>query len=285
MKCCVSLAAAVALLLCTLSLQAQTSDSNGRRALARDSRFETLRPDSSFQDWRRLGLEGGARPGDAGAAYAYTLPGDPLAQNGPETVGGYWHPLSQRLSSLVETSVVPGSLGGTERSVLGQLGTQFGNGWGLQAGIRHSEIVAPLPDAAGARGGLGLTALPPMSLGQTTTADLGMLTFERFWDRYRGAYTVSSGRADGGAVATSHRLQFSYFYSTRSSVGLSYTTGRFFDTAIPLYGMTPTESSNVGVTGEHWFSPSWAINYNALLEDRGVEGLKPEIRVGLRLRF
>jgi len=208
-----------------------------------------------------------------------------LGLNGPETVGGYWRPLSQRLSSLVETSVVPGSLGGGERSVLGQLGTQFGNGWGMQAGIRHSELGVPLPDATGERSGLGLTALPPVNLGPTVGADLGMVTLERFWDRYRGAYTVSSSRADGGSIATSHRLQFSYFYSGLNSVGLSYTTGRTFDTAAPLYAMTPVDSSNVGVVGEHWLTPSWAINYNALLEDRGVAGLKPEIRVGLRLRF
>ena len=284
MKCCVSLAAAVALLLFLPSLQAQTADSSARRTV-RDTRFETLRPDSGFLDWRRLDLEGGSRPTDAGAAYSYTLPADPLGLNAPETVGGYWRPLSQRLSSLVETSVIPGTMGGTERSVLGQLGTQFGNGWGLQAGIRHSEVGVPPPDAIGAPGGLGLTALPPMSQGTTMGADLGMLTFERSWDRYRGAYTLSSGRAEGGTVATSHRLQFSYFYSARSSVGLSYATGRFFDTTTPVFGMTPVESTNVGVIGEHWFSPSWAINYNALLEDRGIEGLKPEIRVGLRLRF
>ena len=285
MKCRVSLPAVAALLLCLTSLQAQMLDTGARRSPARDARFETLRPDSGFPDWRRLSLEGGVRPSEAGAAYAYTLPGDPLGLNGPETGGGYWHPLSQWLSSLVETSVVPGSLGGAERSVLGQLGTQFGNGWGLQAGIRHSELGVPLPDAAGDRGGLGLTALPPVGLGPNVGADLGIVTFERFWDRYRGAYTVSSGRAEGGALATSHRLQFSYFYSERNSVGLSYTTGRNFDTTVPLYGMTPVESSNVGVVGEHWFSPTWAINYNALLEDRGVAGLKPEIRVGLRLRF
>ena len=285
MKCCVSLAAAAALLLCLSSLQAQTLDNGTRRTAARDTRFETLRPDSGFPDWRRLSLEGGARNTDTGTAYAYTLPGDPFGLNAPESVGGYWHPLSQSLSSLVETSVVPGSLGGAERSVLGQLGTQFGNGWGLQAGIRHSELGVPLPDAAGGRGGLGLTALPPMSLGPAVGADLGTVTFERFWDRYRGAYTLSSGRADGGATATSHRLQLSYFYSARSSVGLSYTTGRSFDSIVPLSGMTPMETSNVGVVGEHWFTPSWGINYNALLEDRGIEGLKPEIRLGLRLRF
>jgi len=284
MKRVTSPATAAALLLCLSSLHAQqTSDT--RRSAGGDTRFETLRPDSSFADWRRLSLEGGVRPSEAGAAYAYTLPGDPLGLNGPESVGGYWHPLSQRLSSLVETSVVPGSLGGAERSVLGQLGTQFGNGWGMQAGIRHSELGMPLPDAAGERSGLGLTALPPVNVGPTVGADLGIVTVERFWDRYRGAYTVSSGRAEGGALATSHRLQFSYFYSGLSSVGLSYTTGRTFETTVPLYGMTPVDSSNVGVVGEHWFTRSWAINYNALLEDRGVAGLKPEIRVGLRLRF
>jgi hypothetical protein len=284
MKCCVSLAAAAALLLCCLnSLLAQALDSGARRSAARDVRFETLRPDSGFSDWRRLSLEGGVRPSEGGAAYAYTLPGDPLGLNGPETVGGYWHPLSQRLSSLVETSVVPGSLGGAERSVLGQLGTQFGNGWGMQAGIRHSEL--GLLDAPGDRGGLGLIPLSPVNLGSNVGADLGIVTFERFWDRYRGAYTVSSGRAEGGALATSHRLQFSYFYSGLNSVGLSYTTGRSFDTTVPLYGMTPVDSSNVGVVGEHWLTPAWAINYNALLEDHGVAGLKPEIRVGLRLRF
>lgn len=275
MKCVLRLAATVALLLCLSPLQAQTSD----------ARFETLRPDSGFQDWRRLSLEGGARTTDIGAAYAYTLPGDPLAANAPETTGGYWHPLSQRLSSLVETTVVPGTLGVAERSVLGQLATQFGNGWGLQAGIRHSELGVPLPESQTGRSGLGLTALPPVITGTTVGGDLGMVTFERFWDRYRGAYTLSSGRADGGATATSHRLEFSYFYSARSSVGLSYTAGRPFDPALPLNSMTPVETSNMGVVGEHWFTPSWGINYNALLEDRGIEGLKPEIRLGLRLRF
>jgi hypothetical protein len=52
-----------------------------------------------------------------------------------------------------------------------------------------------------------------------------------------------------------------------------------------------TEVSNVGVTGEHWISPSWAINYNAginynvLTQDPNASGLKPEFRLGLRLRF
>jgi hypothetical protein len=43
--------------------------------------------------------------------------------------------------------------------------------------------------------------------------------------------------------------------------------------------------ANLGVTGEHWFSPTWALNYNALVEDGGSQGLNPEVRLGLRVRF
>ena len=270
---------------CTAPLLAQPSDAGTKRPASHDTRFETLRPESSFPDWRRLGLDGGARPSDGGAAYAQTLPGDPLGLNGPETTGGYWHPLSQSLSSLVETTLAPGSLGLAERSVMGQLGTQFGAGWGMHAGIRHSELGVAPPELAQPGLGLALTSLPPVGMGSNLGADLGTLTFERYWDRYRGAYTVASGRAEGGATATSHRVQLNYFYAARSSIGLSYTVGRSFETNVPLNAMTPIETSNLGVIGEHWFTPSWAINYNALIEDRGIEGLKPEIRLGLRLRF
>src|SRR6185295_1216849 len=114
-------ASATAVLLYIAPLQAQKPDSAAKRVASGDTRFETLRPDSSFADWRRLSLEGGARPADTGAAYAQTLAGDPLRLNSPESTGGYWRPLSESLSSLVETSVVQGLLGTAERSVMGQL--------------------------------------------------------------------------------------------------------------------------------------------------------------------
>ena len=285
MKRWIHVASAALAFTCTAPLLAQPSDAVVRRSASRDTRFETLRPESSFSDWRRLGLDGGARPSDGGVAYAQIVPGDPLGLNGPETTGGYWHPLSQSLSSLVETTVAPGNLGMAERSVMGQLGTQFGAGWGMQAGIRHSELGFAPPDRSQPGLGLALTSLPPLGTASNFGADLGTLTFERYWDRYRGAYTVASGRAEGGATATSHRVQLNYFYDARSSIGLSYTMGRSFETIVPLNAMTPVETSNLGVIGEHWFTPSWAVNYNALIEDRGIEGLKPEIRLGLRMRF
>ena len=65
MKSAFCLTATAAILLCIVPAQAQTL-----RSASPDARFDTLRPESGFQDWRRLSLEGGARPTDAGAGYA-----------------------------------------------------------------------------------------------------------------------------------------------------------------------------------------------------------------------
>lgn len=281
----VHLASAAALLLCIAPAIAQAQTPPPKRLARVDPRFETLRPDNGFADWRRALLEDPVRWSEGGSAYALVMPGDPLGFSTSESTGGYWLPLSHRLSTLMEASVAPGSLGGAERSILGQVGAQFGAGWGMQAGVRRSELGIAAPEGTARANGLGLTALPAPWSGPPLGAGLGMVTFERSWERYHGAYTVASGRADGGTVATSHRVQVDYFYTARSSFGLSYTTGRTFESSLPMSTMTPLEISNVGVVGEHWFSPSWAINYNALIEDRGIQGLKPELRLGLRMQF
>jgi hypothetical protein len=244
-------------------------------------RFETVRTDSSFPDWRRVYLDAAGHHANAGTGYAYVS--DPLSQ---ETTSGVLQPLAENLSSLLETSYTPGLQGMPERSVLGQIGTQFGNGWGMQAGVRHSEIGLRAVEVAPMR---TEWQLPRNSVA--ASADLGMLTFERYWNRYRGAYTFFGVRTDTGTLATGHRVQLHYFYSERNSVGLAYTIGRPFDPALGFGNSVAADVSTVGVTGEHWISSSWAINYNAgvnyymLTPDSGTSGLKPEFRLGLRLRF
>src|SRR5262249_5085478 len=264
-----------------LNLGAYAQVSARKPSVSRGAGFDTLHPDSSFSDWRRLSLEGGSRPGESAMGYGQLSPGDPLGLNAPETTSGVWMPLSQRLSSLVETTVVPNPLGGADRSVLGHVSRQLGSGWNMQAGVRHSEFGVTLPESSAAGNGLGLTSLPSVTRNLSTGADLGAVTVERFWNNYRGAYTVASARAEGGSTATSHKFQFDYFYNARNSVGLSYTIGRSFESPIGVNSLVPVETNNVGVVGEHWITRAWAINYNALVEDRGVEGLKPEIRLGL----
>ncbi|HTT41216.1 MAG TPA: hypothetical protein VMH32_26460 [Burkholderiales bacterium] len=273
-------------LLCLAVGAAQGQSDAGRSVSQGDASFQTLRPDTGLPDWRRAPSYSNGHPPDEGAAYVQLMPGDSRGLTAYESTGGYWVPLSKSLSSLVEASVSPATLGGgAERSVFGQLGAQLGAGWGMQVGLRRSEFETASTEGLAPRSGLGLTALPAVTTTAGQGAGLGVLTFERYWDRYRGAYTVSSSRADTGSTATSHHVEFNYFYDARSSVGIAYTAGRSFDNGFPLTTLTPVDATNLGLLGEHWFSPSWAINYNALLEDRGLQGLKPELRLGLRMRF
>jgi hypothetical protein len=229
-------------------------------------------PDPSLNAPRLDSARPQFKPGSALAptgGFAYTTP-DPAAR---DLSAGFYQPLSDRLSTLLETTQANGWGLGRERSTLGEVAASLGEGWGVRAGVRHSE--------------LGLQDLPMRSpsLAPNGTADVGMLTLERSWSRYRGAYTYYAGRSDSGALASGHKLQLHYFYGERSSVGLAYRYGQPLDPLAAGYVPGVTETSNVGVTGEHWLSGNWSFKYDALMEEYGGQGLKPELRLGLRLQF
>jgi YaiO family outer membrane protein len=234
---------------------------------APDRRFETLRLGSALSELRRADSlwagedEPMAAAGETSAWDAQTR----------ELASGVYRPLADNLATLLESSYSSGTGLTSEWSVYGQLGARIGEGWGIAAGLRHSEQAYS-------------SLLTPPSA--PVSADLTTLSFGRQWNRYRGAYTYYTGRSDAGMSASGHRLQFDFFYSQRSSVGLAYTTGRQLDSLTPYATLNPAaDTSNIGVAGEHWFSPTWALNYNALVEDGGAQGLKPELRLGLRVRF
>jgi hypothetical protein len=227
--------------------------------------LETLRLEPNLSEWRRAS----SAPVSMGDAAYLTSP-DPYTR---EVTGGVYQPLSEKLATLVETSYASADGVTYERSVYGQVGTGSGEGWGVQAGLRHSEL------------GLSAQPLHPYQSGALSSVDLGMLTVEHNWSRYRGAYTFYTGLTENGLTGIGHRVQVNYFYGTRSSVGVAYSIGPHLDTLGALSPYGSAETSNVGVTGEHWFSRSWAVNYNALVDSTGTQGLRPELRVGLRLSF
>lgn len=233
----------------------------------RDSaRFGTLRPDNAFRDWRRAYEAPKAFTGAAGL-YTGTL-GHERADGHGERVAGYYRSLSDSLSSLVETSYLPVTTGLTEWSVLGQMGAMLGDGWGVQAGLRHSE--------------LGLAGLE----GRRADAQLGLLTLEKIWHNYRSQYTVYTSRGENGAGGGGHRVSLDYLYGDRSSVGLAYGRTWVSEPLSPATANPMTVASAVGVTGEHWLGREWAVNYDALFQPDGRGfGLVPDIRVGLRLAF
>jgi hypothetical protein len=203
----------------------------------------------------------------------YSRVTESASQLGVQRTSGIYQPLSRSLSSLIETSHATRGDLGTEWSVLGQVGASLGEGWGIQAGLRHSEA--------------GLTPGPNQPYAaRLGSAQLGMLTLEHNWHSLRSAYTLFGSYADSGVAASGHRLELQYYYGDRSNVGLSYTAARPFQAAPNFSMFQPLEGNNLGVAGEHWFSPAWAVNYRALVQDLGpASGLKPQIRFGLQYTF
>jgi hypothetical protein len=72
---------------------------------------------------------------------------------------------------------------------------------------------------------LGVTDWQTQRIAAAASANLGMLTFERYWDRYRGAYTFFSGRTIRAASRPGTVCNCTTSIAERSSVGLAYTPG------------------------------------------------------------
>lgn len=264
-----SMVAGLALLLAGVASGAVAQ--NGSTAVAapaarQEARFDTLRPDNYFRDWMRA-RQSPESFASTGSFYTQSVAFDrPDGQQ--EMVAGYYRTLSDSLGSLLETSYLPNPQGLSEWSVLGQMGAMFGDGWGMQAGLRLSE--------------LGLWGLE----GRRVDAQLGLLTIEKVWSSYRSQYTVFSSRKDSGFAGGGHRVSLDYLYGSGNSVGLAY--GRAWTSYQDGVGTAPGTAygNNLGVTGEHWLARGWAVNYDALFQQGGEQrGLAPEIRVGLRLAF
>jgi YaiO family outer membrane protein len=246
--------------------QSSAAMSSVTSSSSKDPRFDTLRPDNSFRDWRRAYLEPEAL-GTNGSVYSSGLDAERSVGRSQELLAGYYRPLSESLTSLVEASYVPNLTGLPEWSVMGQVGAMLGSGWGIQVGLRHSE--------------LGLMGVE----GRRAEAQLGMFTLEKVWNSYRSTYTVYTSRVESGTATSGHRVALNYQYGVNSSVGLAYGRSWNADTPLALPLSSGAVSSNVGVIGEHWLTRTWSVNYDALFQQDGTQGLRPELRVGLKLAF
>ena len=174
------------------------------------------------------------------------------------TVGAYL-PFGQQWTAQLEAGASDTHRVLPRYSLLGQLDRRLDGGWGLQAGLRRSEYE---------RSGTNLT----------------IFGLDRYFRNYRAAYTLYSGRPDGGASGASHRLQWSWYYGEHNSLSLSAAHGREVESVFPA-GLLTSTVSNRTLFGRHWFSPTWAVSYEASVQEQGDLYTRRGIRVGLRHAF
>jgi YaiO family outer membrane protein len=149
------------------------------------------------------------------------------------------------------------------RALLGQVERSFGAGWGAQLGLKRSRYVSELG---------------------SDTAELRLLTVERYVGDHRIAYTFYSGRLEEGGSAPSHRVQWSVYLAERSSLGVSAASGREVESVAPGT-LVSTDVRNLSVFGRYAFHRDWAASAEASSHRQGDLYRRNGLRLGLRYGF
>lgn len=211
-------------------------------------------------DWTSTYLLGSRKLGERRTFYGGLRETRRFGLDDSEAHAGLYFPLGTTWGGVVE-----GSYSGTHEvlphnSVYGELQKILPGGWGLGLGLRHNEYTS-------------------------TASNVVSLLAERYWGNFRGAYTLYSGSPEGASSAASHRLQLSYYYADRSSVGLSYSNGREVESVGPPRGVVVSDVLNWTVTGQHWLTPAWALTYDLVYHEQGDFYRRQGLRLGVRRSF
>lgn len=215
---------------------------------------------NNFADWKESYLLAAHDFGGRRALYGGVRETRRFGLDDTEAHAGLYYPLGATWNSVVEARVSPTHDVLAKYSMYGQLQKMLPGGWGIGLGLRRNEY-------------------------NQTASNVASLETERYWGNFRGAYTLYSGRPEGASSAASHRLQLGYYYADRSSVSLSYSTGREVEYVGPARGVITTDVQNWTLSGRHWLTPTWALTYDVTAHEQGSLYRRQGLRLGIRHSF
>lgn len=215
---------------------------------------------NNYSDWTNTYLLGSRKLGDRQSVYGGLRETERFGLKDSEGHAGLYFPIGETWGGIVEASYSPTHEVLAHSSVYGFLQKHLGGGWGLGLGVRHNEYTA-------------------------TASNVVSVLAERYWSNFRGAYTLYSGRPEGASSAASHRLQLSYYYADRNSVGLSYTNGREVENVGPPRGVVATDVQSWTLGGQHWLTPEWALTYDMVQHEQGSLYRRQGLQFGVRRSF
>ena len=173
---------------------------------------------------------------------------------------GLYYPAARDWTLLGEASYSPDHNVLARYSAFGQLHVALPHGWGVAAGLRHSEYTSVYTNTL-------------------------LSEVERYWGNWRGAYTLYLGKPEDAGSAPAHRLQVNYYYGERSRIGAAFTFGREVENTGPQTGIVTTDVMGLSVFGRHWFAPQWAATWEVLTHEQGNLYRRSGLRLGLRYGF
>lgn len=201
------------------------------------------------------------RKGDVGSTLLYsgTRSFPSLGASSSQAVGGILYPLSGNWFSTLESSVDAASARPFRGyGLAGQLHRALPGGWNMSLGLHYN-----VSETGTTRFQTG--SLDPVPFGA------------RAWSLYPPAVSSSS--------TAGYELRLNYRYGERNMLGLTYGSGSEFEYTRQFLGMQPGDGRQFGVTGEHWLSPDWALNYGVMASEQIGQHRGQGLRLGLRYRF
>lgn len=216
--------------------------------------------DKGYANWDSLYLDASHRFGARHSIYGELRETQRFNLRDREISGGYYHPLNETWTGLIEASISPDHNVLPQYSLFGQMQKELDGGWNMQAGMRRSQY-------------------------NTSFTDMMVLTGERYWDNYRAAYKLYLAKPQGAGTAPSHVGQLSYYYDERNSITLGLAQGRQVENLGSDIGLLTTEVSSASLSGRHWLNADWGVSYEAVIEQQGSLYSRKGIRFGLRRSF
>ncbi|MGQ0751801.1 MAG: hypothetical protein ACT4PS_14815 [Betaproteobacteria bacterium] len=202
-----------------------------------------------------IALDGGKKD-DAGSTLLYSGTRSFPALGASQIVGGMLYPLSGNWFSTIETSVeAPSARPFRGYGLVGQVHRALPGGFDMSLGLHYNV----------SESGWSRQAHDPIALGT------------RAWSLYPPALSSSS--------TAGYELRLNYRYGERNTLGLTYGSGAESDYTRQFLGMQPGDSRQFGVTGEHWLTPDWALNYGVMASEQIGQHRGQGLRLGIRYRF
>jgi hypothetical protein len=197
-----------------------------------------------------------ARTSDLAEPLVYEIERAPrgLGRRGSERATGLMLRGASGWSSALEASTSTDAFTAARRTVLsGQVYAPLIGGMGLSFGLSYSAWQSP-----------ALTG------GETL---------------FGSGYALLPGRADPGSQQIGYQLQLNYLYGERNLVGLSYSSRRESEQYRLIPDQFAYDARPLSLSGEHWFSPSWALRYEIPAPEPGNLIRRQGFRLGLHYRF
>lgn len=209
-----------------------------------------------YADWRSFHLAWQKVFTERKAFYGVLRETERFSRVDREVMAGFSYPLGNGRTALLEASGSPTHRVLPTWSVLGLMQWDLGGGWDVQAGGRHTEYAA-------------------------APANLGLVTVERYWKRYRAAYTLAAGETEGAGSSLSHRIRLSLYYSDRSAVEVGLAAGREVE-SLGGSRLLGSDVLSLNLSGRHWLTPAWAVTYDIGWHRQGKLYTRRGFSIGLR---